>query len=316
VTNENNSGDTIKQLDIPYSFSLQDVSDYDLKIIAHFQDGSTDSVLYNTFASTHNEYIQDSTIVDVDNETNWKLEGDDFREVYWEIANVGAYGLSNKSYMINTLENNSGSQATMLSMTTGPIDISNLLNPEVSFDCALTGSYESSILSEILTILVSDDCGDTFVEVFQTRGDSLATSPADTKYETEGFVPAADQWGTRKISLAAYEGKKDVIVRLEYNPFLRNIVYLDNIMINGKAISNTIETVSQKQFSLYPNPATSTINVSGESIKKVKIYSVLGKLVLETGATENIDVSKLEAGAYTVVVEQRNNVSAQVFIKK
>jgi hypothetical protein len=59
---------------------------------------------------------------------------------------------------------------------------------------------------------------------------------------------------------------------------------------------------------IYPNPATSTINIAGDDIVKVEIYNVVGQMVeVKTGVIATIDVSAYNNGIYLFRVYDSNN---------
>ncbi|MGY8926650.1 MAG: T9SS type A sorting domain-containing protein, partial [Flavobacteriales bacterium] len=67
---------------------------------------------------------------------------------------------------------------------------------------------------------------------------------------------------------------------------------------------------------VYPNPSSNIIYISGiEYINNVKIYSSIGKLMLES-QEKTIDISKINSGHYTVVVETENDLVRTVLIKQ
>lgn len=69
-------------------------------------------------------------------------------------------------------------------------------------------------------------------------------------------------------------------------------------------------------YSVYPNPATSTIQVSAENFRTINIYNSCGQLVRSTNEA-NIDVNNLESGIYFVsVVFDNGNVSVKKVMKK
>lgn len=66
-----------------------------------------------------------------------------------------------------------------------------------------------------------------------------------------------------------------------------------------------IENVSHNRVSVYPNPATDQINISGD-VAQVVIYSLHGNKVLSANGTNKIDVSALSAGVYLVQILNEN----------
>ncbi len=70
-------------------------------------------------------------------------------------------------------------------------------------------------------------------------------------------------------------------------------------------------------FKIYPNPATSIVNIqTEESVKQIEIYTLEGKLI--TKSTENkIDVSNLNSGFYMIkITTNENKISIQKLVKR
>ena len=78
----------------------------------------------------------------------------------------------------------------------------------------------------------------------------------------------------------------------------------------------------ENSISLYPNPASTILNIenrSGEQIKSVSIYSITGAVVKQTNAgqsIESISVSDLQNGIYFIKIQAGNQVLNSKFIKK
>ena len=71
-----------------------------------------------------------------------------------------------------------------------------------------------------------------------------------------------------------------------------------------------VEDFNTKAFNVYPNPTSgiATIN-SQEAVQSVEVYDVLGKNVW-TGATNTVDMSKLQNGIYIVKVKFEGGMTA------
>ena len=79
----------------------------------------------------------------------------------------------------------------------------------------------------------------------------------------------------------------------------------------------SIQSVERNILSVYPNPATNTLSIAAKNhTVQVKIYNTLGAEVLASSHTQNIDISKLPAGIYTVSIEQNKKLSYAKFIKQ
>jgi hypothetical protein len=66
---------------------------------------------------------------------------------------------------------------------------------------------------------------------------------------------------------------------------------------------------------LYPNPAVDVLTLTaGRPIKAIRIYSIVGRLVLELMpraaiTQQEIDVSLLEKGTYLLQIEMKDSIS-------
>ncbi len=69
---------------------------------------------------------------------------------------------------------------------------------------------------------------------------------------------------------------------------------------------------------VYPNPASSELNISAENYQRVEIYDIMGKLVFsQNAAISQIDVSSLSQGTYYLKIYfQNNSIKNLMFIKK
>lgn len=88
--------------------------------------------------------------------------------------------------------------------------------------------------------------------------------------------------------------------------------YSNTITIQGVYINEN----NEHNFSIYPNPAHSIINVSTEIIiKNIQLYSLEGKLIKETNF-KNIDVSSLTSGIYYIkVIFEKGSLTKKVIIE-
>lgn len=79
-----------------------------------------------------------------------------------------------------------------------------------------------------------------------------------------------------------------------------------------------VNEFDQSNITIYPNPATEFINITGlENIKSVRIISSEGKLVSSSLNTKNINISKIPSGIYFVEIETNLSIIKRIkFIKR
>ncbi len=86
--------------------------------------------------------------------------------------------------------------------------------------------------------------------------------------------------------------------------------------IEGTEVANVLDNKLFK-IEITPNPVKNNFNiVSNLDVKKVEIFSILGKLIYSENYTSNqIDISKLEKGVYLVNIDTENGTIVKKMIK-
>ncbi len=99
-----------------------------------------------------------------------------------------------------------------------------------------------------------------------------------------------------------------------------NFRYEFSFEFTNNAVSvNEVESLNN--INIYPNPASSSINVSAQNLTNIKIYNAVGQLIYAEDATSDnvrIDTQNWTNGFYYVTVETAdgNNVSQKVIVNK
>ena len=92
-------------------------------------------------------------------------------------------------------------------------------------------------------------------------------------------------------------------------------IWIDDVVITtgGNGVAENTRT-----FSIFPNPATTVLNVNAEGYNTLEIVNLLGQTVYTANATSNmqINVSNLNNGVYFVRMNGENGTATQKFIKK
>jgi hypothetical protein len=84
----------------------------------------------------------------------------------------------------------------------------------------------------------------------------------------------------------------------------------------GTCSTASIEDQTQLDISIYPNPTSNTIFISGNKTPiAVAIYNVLGKEVLSIKNTNNINVQALPIGVYVIRISDDVGQTNRKFIK-
>jgi hypothetical protein len=92
---------------------------------------------------------------------------------------------------------------------------------------------------------------------------------------------------------------------------------LDTFSLTSTLSSENFETYN---FEIYPNPATTMLNIANTNnveIKNISVTDINGRVVKnETGSLTQINVSDLNAGVYFVTIEAAEGKTTKKFIKQ
>jgi len=78
---------------------------------------------------------------------------------------------------------------------------------------------------------------------------------------------------------------------------------------------DAVENITASNFSIYPNPATSELRISGVDVELVELFNVNGNL-LKTYNKSILDISDIETGLYILKVYSSDNIYTQKLVKK
>ena len=223
---------------------------------------------------------------------------------------LGGYGQSTKSLMVDFFTMQSGAQASIITPKVSGITA----NHKLYFNHAYA-SYAGE--ADGLKVFVSSNCGTTWTNVFDKSGTALATAPN----ATSRFFPQPTQWYLNTISLSQFAGQ-ELIVKFECNSAYGNNLWLDNFWINTAALGE--EEIQAAQAKLYPNPARDAVKVSlqvseaGEAL--VEVINLNGQTVIaQTTSVEagmqsiDLNVADLANGVYTVKIALNDRVETLRF---
>ncbi len=190
------------------------------------------------------------------------------------------------------------------------VDLTGVAGPVISLDFLLdindnplNGNYEGDGTvneegSDRLRIYIKDLTNNTEIDLFNSTGtdlDDLVPFDAGTGEYLLQWQQATATLQTNTTVQLVLEGRSN---SGSENFWFDNIVFDGVIGINDQAAN---------QFSVYPNPAKSFVNISSKDsgVKNISVYDVLGKQVLSTTLSgERLNISTLNSGVYILKIEQ------------
>ncbi len=238
----------------------------------------------------------------------------------WERTSSAAK-TGNSSMFVNNYNANSPGNRSELVMPT--INLSAYSVANLTFEVAHKTYTNSANNPDSLEVLISTDCGSTFVSLYKKGGAMLATGSGSSS-QGPAFVPAsASDWRKETINLAPYLSSSSAIIKFRAINRYGNNLYLDDILVDGSLISSSPAEILNQQISLYPNPAQGIINlkfINADEKACIEITDMLGRVVTRETAlqvsenTATLHVNHLSNGVYIARISNGATVITKQFV--
>jgi hypothetical protein len=113
---------------------------------------------------------------------------------------------------------------------------------------------------DTLTVLISDNCGETWQEVYRKRGDELAWTSIPWPEWIGDLLDSTDAsgWKRQTITLQGYQQNSTLLIKFRYHKANGNNVYIRNVYAGPHV--GIIESGKQNLI-VYPNPASGLVRV-------------------------------------------------------
>jgi len=178
-----------------------------------------------------------------------------------------------------------------------------------SYTITITPSWTSSVYSEGYSVWIDYNKDGDFTDA----GEQVWTKTASTTTPVSGSftIPASATLGATRMRVSMkYNAVPTACEAFSYGQVED---YTVNIVSTGRE-----ESIAQAEIKLYPNPASSVINLTSVSEKaSFRIVNMLGQEVMRGKIQDGtIAVSSLTDGNYIVEINDNENVTVKRFIKK
>lgn len=249
---------------------------------------------------------------------NWGVINGGTQTYKWTSAAYGGYQASTKCAYLDLWDSPAGDVDEMVMPA---MDLSTAVTASLSFDIA-KGLIPGQ--ADRLKIVASSDCGVTWTTLYD-KDDNTGLST--TTYSTAAYFPAAaGEWRTDNVSLNAFAGQAEVMLK-----FVAISAYSQNIFIDNVNLATTTgikANANVANVAVYPNPATTNVNVTVSLFKAanvtVTMFNNLGQSVYSDNRMMNvgdnnldINVEGLSKGVYTLnVVSNEGVVTKKLIIAK
>jgi Peptidase family M23/Secretion system C-terminal sorting domain len=182
-----------------------------------------------------------------------------------------------------------------------------------------TYSHDFLFLSSLPVELVDFNAkkvGDNSIQLLWNTASEINFSGFEIQQSIDGIV-----WDSISfIEIKKNSQETNDYMYLDVHPF-DNINYyrLKQIDIDGKFEYSNIVFIDMgegEEISVYPNPSTRKITISGVQNGQIKVYDTLGRLVLESAFTSDLDISGLLQGVYFISIQFDHQTIVRKVIKE
>ena len=253
--------------------------------------------------------------------SNWENYDQGNDGVIWEHSLLaGGFGTSSQSVYFDNFNNDVNRKRDEL--RTPKFDFSFSSHPLLLFDRAYA-RYDNTY-TDTLAVLVSNDCGYSYTQVYIKGNTNLATAPDKS---SSIFTPTATQWKRDTIDLSAYAGEPNVMVSFQNRGFYGQAIYLDNINISNSAITSVNNLINDAKITVYPNPSSGNVTLNLFSAIKenyhLEIFNAIGKKIYSEqlidfngNLKKEINLSAFGSGLYILnFTNNRKTNSIKVIIE-
>ncbi|NBL66105.1 T9SS type A sorting domain-containing protein [Flavobacterium sp. NST-5] len=142
-----------------------------------------------------------------------------------------------------------------------------------------------------------------------------ATNTDDPLRNNNGYLPAATDWTLHEITVVAPANV--TVLTLAVRAYNGGTVAFDQFSVEDMTMSVKENNIAG--LKVYPNPVTGGkffISTDANTTKSVAIFDVLGKQVVNTTATETVNVANLKAGVYIVKITEEGKTATRKLVIK
>tara|TARA_B100000767_G_scaffold265583_1_gene281813 strand:- start:66 stop:926 length:861 start_codon:yes stop_codon:yes gene_type:complete len=273
---------------------------------------------YNAFSQAVFEEDFENETVDATTFAQWTSIDNDNDGNFWEVSDIGAYAVTNApNHPIMSLAadsdswEGSGFTPDNFLITSSAIDLSGVSGTQISF---VVGSYQTNGT-------FTDDLYSVYLSTSNDPTEIINETPLTTRFVTEDAscdnADGSNSAGTVSLDASAYDGQSVYLTFRHYDTFDMNSVLIDDVAVGSNL---SVEDLSINNFS-YILDSTNMLKLSADNIlKKVYIYNIAGKQVLNTNLnnyTSYLDLSSLSTGVYIarVIADNSSEKSIKLVVK-
>jgi hypothetical protein len=221
----------------------------------------------------------------------------------WISTNIASVSGTRSVRIRNHFTGNDGEEDELISPS---YDISTSTVKTMTFEYAF--AKKTSADTDKLLVYYSTNCGATWLLRLPLSSSSIATA----SNSAAEFAPSAGDWVKKSVSLSSIGTATNVRFKFAFTSGGGSNLYLDDINVGGVAVG--IDDFSNiASFSVYPNPTSSSAQISFNLTKDVDNLSIKVRNAVGQEVTSVIDGQSFNSGKYTLKIDEQRKLSSGIY---
>lgn len=296
---------------------------YDVTLTVNNASGSdskTKTALIHVIDPSNNPYVPLVEGFETSLNPDWYIKNDNGNG--WQVTDTAAASGTKSIRILNFSGNAANSTDALCSNGYNLTSLSTSIPLKLKFKYAYAGKVipgslgltENDTAYDKLRILVSTNCGRTWVQKWSKVNTALQTASAPTQ---NSFKPNANDWKSDSVNIHIYlsQHQTNFQFKFEFQSNGGNNIYLDDINIdNGTYLGMNEFSRDMIDVNIFPNPmnnsSTLSFNLPEDNNTIIDIYDILGNKVL------TLENKMLDAGIHYYQLSRNDfNASGSYFIR-
>ncbi|MDG1477429.1 MAG: M43 family zinc metalloprotease, partial [Vicingaceae bacterium] len=185
-------------------------------------------------------------------------------------------------------------------------DISSVSTKTMTFKQAY--AKKTSADDDRLFVYYSTNCGQSWIFGLLLTSANLSTVGST---QLADFVPTTGDWMTRSVDLSTVSNATNVRFKFEFKSGGGNNIYIDDINVGG--VVGVADFNNIASFSVYPNPTSSSAQISFNLIKDVNRLNVKVRNAVGQEITNVINDQSFSKGKYTLQIDEQRKLAAGIY---
>ena len=232
--------------------------------------------------------------------SDWRIENPEGQA--WQTTTFASASGTRAVRIRNSVTNNDDEVDELISSS---FDLTSVTGKQLTFKQAFV--KKNSANTDRLLVYSSIDCGETWQLRLPLQGTALTTGTNQAGF----YSPSSSDFVLRTVDLTALAAETNVRFKFLFESGGGNDIYLDDINLGW--LVGVDEFSSIASFNVYPNPTSSSAQISFNLVKDVKSLNVKVRNAVGQEITNVINNQSFSKGRYTLQIDEQRKLASGIY---